>query len=380
MMHRARTAVVFAVALATTVVQLQAAAAEKPGQPGVASENLTPSGLVVVLTTRDLGDASWRKAVASPSMSGVALQIHWNDLEPAKGKLDWSKLDELFDAAATSKKWVQLLIFPGFFTPEWALDGVKTTQFPIQYGPGKGDIMALPMPWDAVYLHRWFAFVKLVSDRYGSNAAFRMIGAAGPTSVSVETTLPASPKDLEKWQDDSYTPTKYIGAWQQALQTYATDFPNQYVSLSGLGSGLNINDQGKTDSDEHLRTRQKIIDAAISALGSRFGLQYSNLDAIPRSDDERMTFVFSYIGRSVTGLQMRTSAGNPGMGPPSDSPALVLQEAIDKGLQPNADGKRVTYLEIYERDVLDDEMQAVLRYGASLFTAQPLARPLPVPR
>jgi hypothetical protein len=188
--------------------------------------------------------------------------------------------------------------------------------------------------------------------------------------------LPESPPDLKRWKADSYTPTEYIGAWQQALQTYATDFPNQYISLSGLGSGLNINDEGKIDPNEHIRTRQQIIDAAMAAAGSRFALQYSNLDAIPRTDDARMTFLFSYIGRAVTGLQMRTSAGNPGMGAPGDSPALILQKAIDKGLAPNAEGKRVTYLEIYERDVLDDEMQAVLRYGASLFTAHPAPPPL----
>ncbi len=374
--HRVRPIVAAALILAAALLQFPAGAMEKPGQSGATSISLPPAGLVVVLTTKDLDDASWRAAVANPSISGVALQIHWSDLEPTEGKPDWTKLDELFAAAASSKKWVQLLIFPGFFTPAWALDGVTSDTFPIQYGPGKGDIMTLPMPWDPVYLKRWFAFVKLLSDRYGTTPAFQMIGAAGPTSVSVETTLPQTPPDLKKWQADSYTPTKYIGAWQQALQTYATDFPNQYVSLSGLGSGLNLNDQGKRDSSEHLQTRQQIIDAASSVLGGRFALQYSNLDAIPGSDEEPMTFLFSYIGRAVTGLQMRTSAGNPGMGAPGDSPALILQKAIDKGLAPNSAVKRVTYLEIYERDVLDDGMQAVLRYGASLFTAHPMPPPL----
>ena len=374
--HRVRPIVASALILAAALLQFPAGAMEKPGQSGATSISLPPAGLVVVLTTKDLDDASWRTAVANPSISGVALRIHWSDLEPTEGKPDWTKLDELFAAAALSKKWVQLLIFPGFFTPAWALEGVQSDTFPIQYGPGKGDIMTLPMPWDPVYLKRWFAFVKLVSDRYGTTPAFRMIGAAGPTSVSVETTLPQTPPDLKKWQADSYTPTKYIGAWQQALQTYATDFPNQYVSLSGLGSGLNLNDQGKRDPSEHLQTRQQIIDAASSVPGGRFALQYSNLDAIQGSDEEPMTFLLSYSGRAATGLQMRTSASNPGMGAPGDSPALILQKAIDKGLAPNSTGKRVTYLEIYERDVLDDGMQAVLRYGASLFTAHPTRPPL----
>jgi hypothetical protein len=364
----ARPSVAIALVLAGVLFQLPAAAMEKPGQPGAIADNAVPGGLVVVLTTNDLNDQSWHRAVNNPSMSGVALQIHWSDLEPTEGKPDWSKLDELFDAAKSSKKWVQLLIFPGFFTPAWALKGVVTEPFPIQYGPGKGTVEALPIPWDTLYLNRWFAFVKQVSDKYGNTPVFRMIGAAGPTSVSVETTLPQSQKDLKTWKNDGYTPSKYIGAWQKAFQVYAADFPNQYVSLSGLGSGLNIDDAGRIDANEHLRTRQMIIDQAISILGRRFALQYSNLDGIARSDDERMAFLFSYNGRIITGLQMRTSASNPGMGAAGNPPPVILQQSIDKGLQPNTAGQHVTYLEIYERDVLDNGMQSVLRYGASLFT------------
>jgi hypothetical protein len=36
-------------------------------------------------------------------------------------------------------------------------------------------------------------------------------------------------------------------------------------------------------------------------------------------------------------------------------------------MEPNKEGQHVDYLEIYEGDVLADEMQSVLRFGASLF-------------
>ena len=99
------------------------------------------------------------------------------------------------------------------------------------------------MPWDRVYLNRWLAFLKLLSERYGKSPAFRLVAADGPTSVSEEMTLPNSPQDLKKWQNDSYTPSKYIGAWQKVFQVYAADFPNLYVSLA-VGNGLNINEVG----------------------------------------------------------------------------------------------------------------------------------------
>ncbi len=305
----------------------------------------------------------------NPCISGVALQIHWSDIEPVQGKPDWSKLDELFAAAESFKKWVHLEIFPGFFAPAWALKGVKSEQFAIQYGPGKGTVLSLPMPWNEVYLNRWFAFLKQLSARYGKSPAFRMIGAAGPTSVSVEMTLPHTPEDMGKWRNDSYTPRKYIEAWQHVFHVYAADFPNQCVSLA-VGNGLNINERGKIAPREGIRTRQTIIDQAMALLGRRFVLQNSDLHAGPENQSPATPFVMSYSGRIITGLEMRCGAelGTCSFALGAEgNPPLALRKSIDKGMASNSAGHHVNYLEIHEPDVLADEMQPVLRYGALLF-------------
>jgi hypothetical protein len=343
---------------------------EEPGRPRAASDDSAPSGLVVVRHVKNSPQqdrALYEQALKNPFINGVGFQIHWSDIEPVEGKPDWSKLDELFAAAESSKKWVQLCIYPGFFAPAWALEGVKTEQFPVQYGPGKGTVMNLPMPWDGVYLNRWFAFLKRVSDRYGKSPAFKIVAAAGPTSVSTEMTLP---RDVKKWQQNSYTPHKYIEAWQKVFQAYASDFPNQFISLT-VGNGLNINDQGKIAPGEGMRTRQTVIDQAMGLLGRRFVLENDNLYAGPRNQRDPTSFVMSYSGRVITGLQMRSSAerGSSGQGAPGDPP-LALRKSIDKGMEPNSAGQHVDYLEIYEPDVIAVEMQPVLRYGASLFEKQ----------
>ena len=342
---------------------------KRPGPPRASTDDSVPSGLVVVIENKPQQDRLDLRALNNPFISGVALQIHWSDLEPVQGKPDWSKLDQLFAAAESSKKWVQLLIFPGFFAPAWALEGVKTEEFEIQYGPGKGTVLRLPMPWNSVYLNRWFAFLKQLSDRYGKSPAFRLIAADGPTSVSEEFTLPSSPEDVKKWINASYTPHKYLEAWQKVFQVYDADFPNQYISLS-LGFGLPINEQGRIDPREHKRTKQAVIDQGIGLLGRRFALQYSNLDGNPGLDKgpPGTALVISYNERIITGFQLRTScernSGN--MGAEGDPP-LALKRSINKGMERNNAGQHVNYLEIYEPDVLADEMQPVLRYGASLF-------------
>jgi hypothetical protein len=370
-------------ALTLLLTQLPAAAAIRPGPPAAPVSESVPSGLAVVIENVPQSPLDLQ-SVNNQYMSGVALQVHWSDLEPAQGKPDWSKLDALFSAAQSSKKWVQLLIFPGFFTPAWALKGVQTGQFAIQYGPGQGTVKNLPVPWDQVYLGRWFTFLGMLAARYGNSPAFSTIAADGPTSVSAEFTLPKSPADVRQWQTLGYTPSKYIAAWQKVFQVYASDFPSQYISLS-VGSGqININDEGKIVHGGQTSTRQSIIDAAISTLGKRSVLQSSNVHAgagpnepNSQADDAVVTV---YSGRIITGLQMRTSAehGSDVMGA-AGNPPLALRRSVDLAMEPNANGQHINYLEIYEPDVLAPEMQSVLQYAASLFSPRRLIRPAPIP-
>jgi hypothetical protein len=356
-------------ALASALVPFAVQTREAPAPSRAASGKSVPNGLVVVIENKPQESRLNLRALQNPYISGVALQIRWRDIEPVQGNPDWSKLDQLLAAAEASRKWVQLLIFPGFFSPAWALEGVKTQMFPIQYGPGHGSIEKLPLPWDETYLSRWFAFVKQLSDRYGHYEAFRVIAAAGPTSVSAEYSLPSKPQDVQIWLRIGYTPRRYIAAWQQTFRFYAANFPNQYISLS-LGSGLNIDDRRQLDPRERKRTRQEILDQAIGVLGRRFVLQFSNLDGFPGSGPgpRAVDFVIGYNGRVVTGLQLRTSCErNSGDMGAEGNPALALRNSIDIGTRPNGAGQRINYLEIYEPDVLADDLQPVLREGAALF-------------
>jgi hypothetical protein len=253
------------------------------------------------------------------------------------------------------------------FSPAWALAGAKTQLFPVQYGPEKGKLLALPMPWDSVYLDHWFAFLKQVSDRYAKSPTLKMIVATGPTSVSDEMTLPQTPQDLKAWQSNSYTSSRYSDAWRKVFQVYGADFPGQYVSLV-VGNGLNINDRGEIKLGEAMRTRQRIVDEAMSLLGRRFVLENHDLHAGPTHQSAATSFVTNYSGRIITALEMTCAAErcSPEMGAPGDPP-IALRKSIDVGMQPNSAGRHVNVLELYEPDVLSDEMQPVLRYGASLF-------------
>jgi hypothetical protein len=309
--------------------------------------------------------------VKNPFISGVQVQINWRDIEPVQGKPDWSKLDELFAAAESSKKWVHIAIFPGFFSPAWALEGAKTDLFPIPYGPGHGTVTSLPMPWDRVYLDRWFAFVKQLSERYGRSPAFRVIAAAGPTAVSEEMTLPSnSPPEIKKWLSDGYTPAKYLAAWDETFHVYADAFPNQCISLAA--PHLPILEQGRRDRPAQVRAQQDIVERGLRILGRRLAIQGNNLHAgqAPVENADFTDFIQSYSGRLITGFEMR--GGSAGAQPSKvmgaeGNPPLALRRSIDKGMAPNKAGQHVNYLEIYAADVLLAQMQPVLQYAAALF-------------
>ncbi len=172
------------------------------------------------------------RTYTNPNVAGLTFRTSWADIEPTKGEFVWTKLDTVFDNAEKNSKWVELVLIPGFGTPAWALQGVQTSTFSVIYGPGKGENLLMPLPWDQTYLNRWFAFLKVVSARYQNRPSFIKIAADGPTSITGEMTLPNTPADLCTWVKVGYTSDRIIGAWKQVFANYAQIFPRQYFSLA----------------------------------------------------------------------------------------------------------------------------------------------------
>ncbi len=172
------------------------------------------------------------RTYTNPNIAGLTFRTSWEDIEPTQGNFVWTKLDTVFANAEKNGKWVELVLIPGFGTPAWALQGVQTATFSVIYGPGKGENMLLPLPWDQTYLDRWFAFLKAVSARYQNRPSFLKIAADGPTSVTAEMSLPNAPADLCTWVRLGYTSDRLIGAWKQVFANYAQIFQRQYFSLA----------------------------------------------------------------------------------------------------------------------------------------------------
>jgi hypothetical protein len=302
------------------------------------------------------------RTYTNPNIAGLTFRTSWADIEPAKGSFVWTKLDTVFNNAEKNGKWVELVLIAGFGAPEWALQGVPTASFSIIYGPGKGKNLPLPLPWDPVYLNRWFTFLKAVSARYQDRPSFIKIAADGPTSITGEMTLPNTPADLCTWVSVGYTSDRITSVWKQVFASYAQIFPRQYFSLAlfpplGIVSTTRCVN-GKLTGLDHNESQR--VSAAIIGLGadnypSRFIVQANGLTADAAKSAGDYDVVKSYAGKIVIGYQLATSAmGSPTYMGNADG-VTALRDSLQRGVDAKAQ-----FIEVYEPDVLSPATQGVL--------------------
>jgi Bacterial Ig-like domain len=341
--------------------------------PGIYPSPPTGLATVIAYNPDPTIEASQLETISNPAVSGVAFQINWSDIEPAgpasEVEPNWSPLQQVFTAADAAGKWVQLLIFPGFFSPSWAIPA-DSKDFRVQYGPGKGDKMPLPVLWDPTYLGDWKNFNVALEQQFGSNPEFAMIAAAGPTSVSDEFTLPDQNSHVTKeWEHQpyQYTVSKYVGAWQEMFRFYKSEFPNQWISLS-YGSDLPIPNRAAVAT-----TRNMVINAAASILNSdhksQFVFQASSLTGNPSYHTTDIDTIIDDDSIYTTGLQTATSCtGAPKKMGAAGDPSLALALTIVNGMRLNTTSlEHVGYIEVHSADVEAYDLQPILTWAASLF-------------
>ena len=186
----------------------------------------------------------YQDLLSNPAISGLTLQVHWDTLNPnppsAANAYNWNSVDDAFAQAAAwntanptgAPKTVQLIVTPGFQSPQWVLnqltlcDGIF--QFPAQptssacgkvtfqgYTEG-GDSTELPLPWNSTYKSAWQTFLTALAARYNSNPAFVSIAVAGPTGSSAEMILP-NDGNSDNPQTQFGIPIAPAAMWRQLL-------------------------------------------------------------------------------------------------------------------------------------------------------------------
>ena len=323
-------------------------------------------------------------AAKNPAIAGLMIRVDWLDMYRPQwsGLIDWSITDAVFAQAAEYGKFVVLSFVPGFGSPNAVLMNPKVEKdmFCIPYGfvpfgAKAGQLSTLPMPWDATYQALWSNFLQQVSLRYASNPQFKMIAAAGPTSISEEMSLPGAEvpdkctkpqidADRTTWEKHFYTPDIYINSWDQVFGKYASFFPGQFVSLA-LYPGLPLA-HSKSVPYPKTDTPSMVIGKGTANLPLTFAVEANGLT--PDSPDSPTgssydLVVKSHLSKLVTGFEFATSAlVRPEQQGDAADPTNALCLSLQTGLNAGVD-----YLEIYEDDAasLDPSVQALLQTAAN---------------
>lgn len=160
----------------------------------------------------------YQQVLADPAISGITLQVHWDTLNPnapgTPNPYDWTYVDLAFDRALIwnienlirAPKTIQLIVQPGFQSPQWLLGELDSCDPLFRGGAppsdcGKAtfkgfeeqtDSNELPLPWNPIYKSAWRNFLTVLNERYGWNPMLVSISIDGPTAASAEIIMPSN--------------------------------------------------------------------------------------------------------------------------------------------------------------------------------------------
>ncbi|HUA86373.1 MAG TPA: IPT/TIG domain-containing protein [Bryobacteraceae bacterium] len=232
--------------------------------------------------------------LADPAISGIVIEQHWDNIQPTSATTyDWSYFDDAFAEAAAVNKTVQLIVTPGFNSPQWLLSQltscdplftsgsapatcgkVKFAQFPEEQ---RSDGVLLPLPWNSTYQTAWATFLTALNSRYGSNPLFVAFNIAGPVGGSDEMIYPDD-------QNDSATQPSGLSVddtWAALIQNA---FPNK--------PGYPNTDQAFIDAwDQFIDMHEKIFSGINLFLAPDAGNDFPGFskDVTPHSDNTLYT-------------------------------------------------------------------------------------------
>jgi len=188
----------------------------------------TAAAQVYALTNPGDNAAELGRLAALPTVDGLAFRPFWSGLEPSDGVFDWTSLDAALDAVRTQAKGLTIHVNP----TEGGLPGWLSAAGAAVYTyiPPAGPNSTAPLPWDAVYLGRYGAFITAMASHVsarGSDAALvKYVSVPVPVpemSLSIcgdgviKTTSATTPSI-------AYDRASYLSAWKTTLLNQITAF------------------------------------------------------------------------------------------------------------------------------------------------------------
>jgi hypothetical protein len=285
-----------------------------------------------VFALADPGDsaATFQTYLNKSSVSGLAYRATWSQMETADGTYAWTSLDNALNAAQASNKKITVHVgVSGGAWPAWlTAAGAQTYSGTTPFGA-----ITDPVPWDAVFIAQYTAFVQALAQHIQHNNQMSYVRSISVGAPVAEMSLVACNNGvLGNTNAVTYTRTNYLNAWTSTASAVAAAFPQTKIFVSAPVATICRPD---TDGLQFY-----------SDLMAPLSLQYSNLSIfaadLNAAGSQRLVQAGSLTQSLPIGLQTIWSATND----PSNRMAGTLSSAVCAGRTAGA-----RYFEIYKSDL-----------------------------
>jgi len=283
---------------------------------------------VYALNVEDCSDDTFELYAHNPDLDGFSLRAAWSDVEPLEAAYDWSRFDPALACAASHGKKIMLRIIPGVRAPEWVYEaGAARFDFVDDNPehPTYGQVVSMPLPWDPVFLEKWFDLVAVFGARYADDPAVTIVAITGPATGG-EMHL-GDKNNPDRWHALGYSNELLIATWELTVDAFVAAFPHQHGSVA-------IANPVWFDNPHEVR---ETVGAYCAQVGG--GVQGNWLSAATLPESPLYQQVASQAAITPVGFQMLCSAQQERFGGP-------LSTAIDLGLDAGA-----SFLEFYRPDI-----------------------------
>ena len=282
-----------------------------------------PGGIVRLFSTdvaRPENSPSW----TNPSLDGMRIRPDWSDIQPSNSStFQWSTVDTILNLGAQYGKSIGMSVAAGVVTPQWVYNA-GATKYHLRDGTG----LSMPIPWDAEFQTRWFAFVRAMGQRYDGNPALGYIVISG-LGQYIETGLAQTSADIAALTALGGPPA-WIASAQQIIAVYAEAFPTTPFFITAARPFVN---------DEGTSALQQVIDWGVATYPGRFGIMNASLNANSTTVYYPNLAIYTYHTTQPVGFQMLCAEDD------HDRLGGTLNQALTQGVL--LGGK---FVEIYQQD------------------------------
>jgi hypothetical protein len=290
------------------------------------------------------------RAYRDPDLDGVSVRAGWGTIEPEAGRFSWVTFDREIARAKQSGKKVMLRVYTGFRgqrMADWVYAmGAERFEFAESAGFTEkvGTRMALPVPWNPVFLQEWTKLVLAMGKRYDHEPTVVLVQMAGLDYTGGEMHLPSTKEDKAHWEQMGYTKAKLVGAWRTVIDAYAEAFPDKYLALD---VSLPVYRDG---------TVEEVMSYAAHKLGRRLCIQHNALAASTNPRAYPHMWVAAAREHAIIGFQQLCPVTPRGsFNKDGERFGGTLPQALNLGLETG-----MSYLEIYTVDMENRELRPII--------------------